>query len=215
MSNVCKVCNTIINKGNTNYCSRTCFQKNRKLSIINRTEKLCPKCKNTQPIEKFTNNKNRCSSYCKDCEAAWMKAFRQSKTEDEKAKTKETIRNLKSRDYKTFLSSAIIYIKSRAKRKNIPFNISVEDLISLAEEQNFLCALTGDLLSFVASKGGINDNRKLTASIDRIVPELGYTKGNIQLVSFKANFMKNSLTLLELYETCEKILLKAKNEGRI
>jgi len=49
-----------------------------------------------------------------------------------------------------------------------------------------------------------NKNAKWnSASLDRIIPELGYIKGNIIWVSFKANMIKNNLTLNEM-----KLLLK-------
>lgn len=45
-------------------------------------------------------------------------------------------------------------------------------------------------------------------SLDRIVPELGYVKGNVQVISRKANVMKNDATMEELkrfYEWLKKI----------
>ena len=35
-------------------------------------------------------------------------------------------------------------------------------------------------------------------SLDRIIPSLGYVKGNIRVISFRANTLKNNATLSEL-----------------
>lgn len=35
-------------------------------------------------------------------------------------------------------------------------------------------------------------------SIDRIIPELGYTKGNIRVISNRANLLKSNATIEEL-----------------
>lgn len=70
----------------------------------------------------------------------------------------------------------------------MPFSIAVED-ISVPK----CCPVLGFEMSF----GGM-DERATSPSIDRIIPELGYVKGNIMVISQKANRMKNDATLDEL-----------------
>lgn len=79
-------------------------------------------------------------------------------------------------------------LKSRAKRMGLPFDLDNEDII-----QPEICPILGILLS--------NNNRRLGAdspSVDRIIPSKGYTKGNIQVISHKANVMKSNATPEEL-----------------
>lgn len=68
---------------------------------------------------------------------------------------------------------------TRAKKKGIPFNIKVTDL-----ELPDTCMFTGNVLKY----GAQNDWD--AASIDRIRPELGYVKGNVRIISRRANMIR-------------------------
>ena len=76
--------------------------------------------------------------------------------------------------------------------------------------QNWLCALTGDPLEFV--RGGTNWNGKWcnpkSCTIDRIDPNRHYFEDNVQLVTWEANYVKNSLTMEELIQFSKKVLNK-------
>lgn len=86
------------------------------------------------------------------------------------------------------LSSA----RSRAKRKGIPFNLEVCDIV-IPET----CPVLGiPLTRNLGKHGGTNSS----ATVDRIVPELGYVKGNIQVMSMLANNMKASATKAQLLQ---------------
>ena len=72
--------------------------------------------------------------------------------------------------------------KSRSKIKGIPFDIDVSD-IKIPDTCPIL-----DIPIFV-TKGRSGAFRN-SPSLDRIVPELGYVKGNVQVISQQANAMK-------------------------
>lgn len=76
----------------------------------------------------------------------------------------------------------------RAKKKNLPFNIEVSD-ISIPEK----CPIFGRSLS--VSRGRASE---WSPSLDRIIPEMGYTKGNIVVVSHRVNCIKTNATVDEL-----------------
>ena len=80
-------------------------------------------------------------------------------------------------------------IKSRATNLGLPFNLTMEDLTI-----PIYCPILGLKLEETRGKKR-TDN---TWSIDRIIPEKGYVKGNVVIVSWRANRLKNNATLEEL-----------------
>lgn len=74
--------------------------------------------------------------------------------------------------------------KQRAKKKNIEFSISKEDI-----NIPLVCPILGVPFSF---------GTPYAASLDRINSDKGYTKENIWVISRKANLMKNNATPEEL-----------------
>ncbi len=79
--------------------------------------------------------------------------------------------------------------KDRAKRKKIAFTILQEDVVLPAT-----CPILGIPL-IVTSGKGMTDN---SPSIDRIIPELGYVKGNVAVISNRANRFKSNATAREI-----------------
>lgn len=90
-----------------------------------------------------------------------------------------------SRDKRKVLLNAA---KKRSKDSNLEFNLDINDII-LPEK----CPILGINLQF--NKGKAQNN---SYSIDRINNSIGYIKGNIQIISFKANTIKNNATFKEL-----------------
>ncbi len=118
-----------------------------------------------------------------------------SKKLNEKAKT--------FKDEKTgfYINKAIWnkYIKG-AKRRNLIFEITPEDVFEKFKEQNGLCAFSGAKLNCTA----IN-SRDNNWSIDRTDNMKGYSKDNIILVTKTANMIRNKSTVKELLEFCNMV----------
>lgn len=101
------------------------------------------------------------------------------------------------RNEKSYVSIILERARHRAKTKDIPFNIDKSDIII----PDF-CPLLG--IKLQRNTGGrAKDN---SPSIDKIIPHLGYTKGNVRIISYKANVMKNDATPKELITFCTNIL---------
>lgn len=79
-------------------------------------------------------------------------------------------------------------VKQRAKEKGIPFTISEDDIVIPR-----YCPILGIPLFRIGKIATAN-----SPSIDKIVPELGYIPGNVQVVSKRCNTIKNDATLEEL-----------------
>lgn len=86
----------------------------------------------------------------------------------------------------------LVEAKSRAKIKNLDFDITEEDV-----KWNDVCPVLGISITYERNKGpGGDDN---SPSLDRINNEKGYVKGNIRLISNKANKLKNRMTKDEAF----------------
>lgn len=82
------------------------------------------------------------------------------------------------------LSKLLGMAKNRALTKELPFNLTLEHLLALWEKQEARCALSAVEFVLESGEGRVHPH---TVSIDRIIPELGYTQGNVRLVSFHVN----------------------------
>lgn len=94
--------------------------------------------------------------------------------------------------------------KHRAKKQGIPFDLEKSDLV-IPE----LCPVLGIPLVCNAGKGGAGQN---SPSLDKIIPELGYIKGNIQIISNLANTMKHDATPEQLVLFAEWVLKTYKGD---
>lgn len=80
--------------------------------------------------------------------------------------------------------------KNRAKVKGVAFDLTEKDI-----SVPVFCPILGIKLESGIAGSGNND---AAPSLDRIIPELGYVRGNVVVVSNKANRMKSNGTAEEL-----------------
>lgn len=76
----------------------------------------------------------------------------------------------------------------RAQSRGLDFNLDYDDIV-LPE----VCPVLGTKISY----GGGRQNEN-SPSLDRIDSTLGYTKGNVRVISWRANRIKSDATLAEL-----------------
>lgn len=81
--------------------------------------------------------------------------------------------------------------KSRAKQRGLPFNLTYADIVVPAH-----CPILGLPLKHYHGEGP--GGRPDSASLDRLVPELGYVAGNVQVISHLANTMKATASIEHL-----------------
>lgn len=82
----------------------------------------------------------------------------------------------------------LISAKSRAKRTGIKFDLTLEDVVIPT-----MCPLLG-----IKLEKAIKTQAPASPSLDRIDPTAGYVKGNVWVISWRANWIKSNASLLEL-----------------
>ena len=171
-------------------------------------EKQCPKCKQVLPVEMFNKNKTRrdgLNGYCRSCQscahATWSA---NGGREIRKAYAKA---NSVLRKTSTMTSDA----KARAKKKNLPFDIDLDYVRSIVGENAQLalhCPIFGTPLDWSSQRDLGRGPLPNAPSLDRIVPGRGYVKGNVWIISHRANSIKNDASHEEL-----KLVTKAVGEA--
>lgn len=170
--------------------------------------KRCYKCKETKPRAEFSSNKSTkdgLQQKCKQCDSAYraensakISAYRKARRVEFNKNQTESRRAAK----KTSPEKAMYYrAAQRARERGLPLTITPAD-IHIPE----VCPVFGVPLITDASKASW-----WSASLDRIVPELGYVVGNIQVLSHKANTIKSNSTIEEL-RTVLEFLERQKND---
>ena len=81
------------------------------------------------------------------------------------------------------------FLKNRAKRENIPFNLEYSDIIWPTHCPVFNTVLVYDTLDKAQNN---------SASFDKVIPHLGYVKGNVKIISHRANWLKQDSTIEQL-----------------
>lgn len=79
--------------------------------------------------------------------------------------------------------------KQRAKEHQLPFNLELDDII-IPER----CPVFPDIVLRI-NVDHLGDD---SPTLDRLIPELGYIKGNVRVISCRANRIKNDATVAEL-----------------
>jgi len=97
-------------------------------------------------------------------------------------------RRLYNRTIRGKASAMVSDAKTRANKRGLPFDITIDDVCIPS-----ICPILGIPLMF--GDGTANDN---SPQLDRIIPDLGYVKGNIQVISAKANRIKSNATQAEI-----------------
>lgn len=173
-----------IYQGKTTYfTNKTC--KNGHIAERWVSTRQCVECSKNKLNEWRIKNKNKVNEYKRN----YYKENRDKinlKKRDYNTKNKVKLNNNAKEKRKSDPEKYMLYrAKYRAKMLGIPFNISVND-IHIPNK----CPVFGTDFKY----GDID----YSPSLDRIVPSLGYVKGNVIVISTKANRIKNDSNIEEL-----------------
>jgi hypothetical protein len=96
--------------------------------------------------------------------------------------------------------------KSRSKERQEDTDLTLEYLKEIYDNQNGLCPYTNIKMEIPRSSQDEDIKKSPTKlSLDRIDPNLGYIKGNVEFVCYCINVMKNDFTKEETLEFVKKI----------
>jgi len=89
----------------------------------------------------------------------------------------------------------------RARVKNMPFNLTIEHIESIATDECPVFKMP--FVWGVSGKGSGISKGPNAPSLDRVIPELGYVEGNVVFISHLANKIKQDVTEKELYAVAD------------
>ena len=177
------------------------YKQNRKLIQI-----VCDNCGQLydKPITEYNRNiRLKRHNYC--CRSCAMKGNKNNKSGN--------IINLISNNRKDEFTSFRYYLRNAKKRfKN--FNLTLEYLKEIWEQQNGICPYTGIKLQ-LATYTKNHNNPIYTASLDRIDSSKGYEIGNVQFISTAIHYMKNTMSHEDTIKLCNIIAQKYSGDGGI
>jgi len=173
--------------------------------------KICSVCGKELPLEAFYKGAGKFGrqSRCKECDKElhasehYKELRKESRNLRRKFSSADNERDKQKllEDDDSYKKAMVRYAKQRAIKKNLPFNITYKDF-DIPEK----CPLLDIPLVKHIGDGQASDD---SPSLDRIKPELGYVKGNVWVISHKANEVKNNLDT----QTLQKIVDNLRNNG--
>lgn len=180
-------------------------------------QKTCTSCKKSKPIDDFFTHKlgkYGVDSKCKLCKKEYdIKRKSTPEYKEAHAKREREWRKNNPEKYKNRIDAnrdnirkasrecgrrwrktqpernLFYHAKARAKREQLPFDLEITDVIIPTH-----CPVLGIELKTGEDVKPFADNG---ANIDKIVPSKGYVKGNICVISGRANRLKSNGTLAE------------------
>jgi hypothetical protein len=140
--------------------------------------KACTGCgeeKDTADFNRTKRTKDGLHSQCKSCTTEKYRAYCKEQRESNPIDWKR----------RQMLADA----KKRAKKFNLPCDLTLDDIGYTTH-----CPVLGVHLSWE----NVGQALPTSPSLDRLIPELGYVKGNVAVISVRANAIKNDATWEEV-----------------
>lgn len=168
--------------------------------------KNCPHCKQIKPISDFSKRSDSelgLMSWCRPCNRDKVQKWRLNNKEKcylntmnwkrkNKAKALAIQKKYRLKNPLSLRSSKMVYeARSKSLIKNLPFNIDFKYVLGLC--RNNKCDITG--IEFNTTSG----KNPCSPSLDRIVPKLGYIRGNVRVILWALNAFKNEWSDSEIY----------------
>ena len=125
---------------------------------------------------------------------AYDKEYYNKTKEDKKLQKYLSVKRWRLNNPERYLYNTV---KNRAKKSNLEFDLDITDIVIPTH-----CKYLGIELKLTLDPGHKDEH----PSVDRIDNTKGYTKDNIQIISFKANRMKTNSSITELLDFAKNII---------
>jgi hypothetical protein len=149
----------------------------------------CSRCGQQLPITHFQAQPYRNGQrrrQCRVCRQVTVEAWRlRHKEYDNEHKREYRLKRITANPVLEMLKGA----QSRAKKQGIPFDLTLSDLVVPVA-----CPVLGIVLSKRHGKGSC----PASPSLDRVIPDHGYVRGNVHIISMRANRLKSNATIDDL-----------------
>ena len=172
-------CNNKLFNTEKKFCSEVCKKKFFETGKKPLDIRECSKCKGIKHYINFRIRragwKSVCGNYrqssCRDCENQKQKDSRETNP----------------------IHRLFLLARRRSIRDNLSFNLTEEYIKSIWPRNNKCPIFETEF------KSGLKD-RDCLPTIDKIVPKKGYTKGNVAIISFRANSLKSDITDIKYFK---------------
>lgn len=163
-------------------------------------ERTCENCGKVFTVGTRANKlkqTDRERHFCDDCVSSLTVWERKKILMNNHPEIREKYLEQKRQDFlRGYIKHKLTQCKKRALEKGLDFNLTEKDII-IPEK----CPILEVPLVI-----GKCSNYEYSPSIDRIDNSKGYVRGNIQIISKKANSMKNCASYEELQAFCKNVL---------
>ena len=96
-------------------------------------------------------------------------------------------------------------VKCRAKKENLPYNLDIEYFIDKDTKPDGQKTGYPDYCPILGIKIDAKLGKDHRPSFDKVIPEHGYLKGNVQIISYKANRLKSNMHIKDFRKFVEYI----------
>jgi hypothetical protein len=107
-------------------------------------------------------------------------------------------------DFRWYLKNII----KNSKKRNQEYNVDLEYLKNLWQEQNGICPFTKKQLE-LRTHNYKNNSHPYSASLDRIDNSKGYIKGNVRFVALIFNYSRNCFSDEQVVQFCQEVASNA------
>lgn len=183
-------------KAKTICCSRKCSSE---YKIKNRTNlEKCPVCEKQFHLKPFHKKRYKGPFCCsRNCRGKFLETYYIG----------EKNPNFRFKDsLEKYFYDKLVTLKLRSKKENLDFNLDIDCLINMYNNQKGLCFYTKIPMQLVSiSWSKLKQPQLDVLSVDKIQPKLGYIKNNIVFCCNGINKMKGNASIQELNYFIEKL----------